>query len=443
MKYKIRKWLYRSFILIFILLTSSISIYATGYQLNWRGQFRFNHLLVKTGTLAIDSLPTGANIYINEHLETNFSLQKFKNNNLSTPAKIKNLSPGEYNIRLEKDGYWPWEKKLNILAEQTTYAENINLFKKDSLLNIFECTCQEISLSPNRRYLLLKQGKKIIDLKNNQELVLNLNGAIDQEQWLNKSNWILINSLLINLDDNSIIDYQKIIGPEISQLYYDESNNRLYYEYKNSLNYFDPKNNTSQSLLNGEYYLSYVIKNNTLFYLTENNKKTILKSFDLNSHEITATELVYSPKYKFLNDSVQWLSIYDQKNQSLYLLDTVTLKPVRETIKNYRGGVWLQNDKLLYYTDFEIYLFDLKQNNKILINRIGEQITDLVWQAKNNYIIYATKTKLNTLDFATSNIVNLLNAENISSIFLDLKNNTLYFTAKISDKSGMYKMIVQ
>ena len=115
----------------------------------------------------------------------------------------------------------------------------------------------------------------------------------------------------------------------------------------------------------------------------------------------------------------------------------------REGLKNFQGGLWLQADKLLYHTDFEIYLFDLKQNTKTLMDRVGYPIKDLVWQAKNNYLIYATSENINSLDLSNHNSTRLLAAENISSIFLDSKNNTLYFTATINQKSGLYKMIVQ
>lgn len=443
MTYKIRRWLYRFFIFLFVILTTYISLYATGYQFNFRGDFKLSRLLVKTGTLVINSQPAGATIYINDHLQTDFSLQKFNSQILNTPAKIKNLAPGEYDVRLEKPGYWAWDKKINILAEQTTYAEDINLFKKDSLLNILSCSCQAIELSPNRRYLLLTQGAKIIDLKTNQEITLNLPKNIQAVQWLISSNQVLINSVLFDLNSGATSDYQKIIGQGISQLYYSESDNRLYYRNRDSLNYFDLKKNISEAVFQGENFSAYYLKGNHVFYLSQVNAKVILKSLNLNDRSLISTELPPTGDYEFLPDVVKWLNIYNRREKIYYSLDPATLKPIREALNGYRGGVWLQEDKLLYYTDFEIYLFDLKQNNKILINRIGEEISGLVWQAKNNYIIYATKSTLNTLDFGNNNIVQLLKANNISSIFLDAKTDTLYFTAAINKEPGLYKMVVQ
>ncbi|MFA5163502.1 MAG: PEGA domain-containing protein [Patescibacteria group bacterium] len=443
MTHKTRRWLYRFFILLFIILTSYTSLYATGYQLNLRGPWRLKRLIVKTGTLAINSQPSGASIYINDKKQSDFSWKNFNGKTLATPAKIKSLAPGEYEIRLEKDGYWPWEKRLNINAEQTTYAEDINLFKKDSILNILECGCQEIDLNPNQRYLLLKQGKKIIDLRNNRDFKLDIKEEITSYQWLKDSDRVLINNRLFDLSTNSWTDYQEIIGPEIKNLFYDETSNRLYYQYKDSLNYFENNKKISQNLIDKKDYSSFYLKDDRLFLLRKKGQTQVLESYNLKSHALKELSLPAGGNYSFhLGDSA-WLEIFEEKSRSLFLVDPEFFMLPREGLKNFRGGLWLQADKLLYHTDFEIYLFDLKQNTKTLMDRVGYPIKDLVWQAKNNYLIYATSESINSLDLSNHNSTRLLAAENISSIFLDSKNNTLYFTATINQKSGLYKMIVQ
>lgn len=443
MTHKTRRWLYRFFILLFIILTTYTSLYATGYQLNLRGPWRLKRLIVKTGTLAINSQPSGASIYINDKKQSDFSWKNFNDNTLATPAKIKSLAPGEYEIRLEKDGYWPWEKRLNINAEQTTYAEDINLFKKDSILNILECGCQEIDLSPNQRYLLLKQGKKIIDLKTGRDFNVNIKEEINSYQWLKNSDRLLVNNQLVDLTKETWTDYQSIIGPEIKNLFYDENNDRLYYQYKDSLNYFENNKKVSQSLIDKKNYLDFILQGDHIFLLRQDGKNQNLESFDLKSHAFKELTLPLGGNYSFHSSDSNWLEIFESRSHTLFLIDPNFFKLPREGLKNFKGGLWLQSDKLLYHTDFEIYLFDLKQNTKTLIDRVGYQIKDIVWQSKNNYLIYATSKNINSLDLSNHNSTKLLEAEKISSIFLDSKNNTLYFTAEINKKSGLYKMIIQ
>jgi hypothetical protein len=67
------------------------------------------------GLLVAKSEPTGAQILINGDLKT------------ATDATVS-LSPGTYDVLVRKDGYIPWEKRLQIDKEVVTVA-TINLFR--------------------------------------------------------------------------------------------------------------------------------------------------------------------------------------------------------------------------------------------------------------------------------------------------------------------------
>ena len=95
MTLKQRRVLYTLFILAFLIITPAIILYASGYKIG-------NGLkLQKTGIFIIDSKPRGAKIYLNDKLEQD-QIKKWlldKNSFVVTPAKIKNLLPGEYLVR--------------------------------------------------------------------------------------------------------------------------------------------------------------------------------------------------------------------------------------------------------------------------------------------------------------------------------------------------------
>ena len=84
--------------------------YARGYRFNWQ-HLRFS----PNGLLVAKSEPAGAQILINGDLKT------------ATDATIS-LSPGTYDVLVRKDGYIPWEKRLQIDKEVVTVA-TINLFR--------------------------------------------------------------------------------------------------------------------------------------------------------------------------------------------------------------------------------------------------------------------------------------------------------------------------
>lgn len=93
-------------ILTFILIgTVAAVLYARGY--------RFSNQTTKfiegTGILVATSKPDGARVFINGHLST------ATNNTI-------NLSPGNYSVRIEKDGYFNWKKQIMIKKETVSEA---------------------------------------------------------------------------------------------------------------------------------------------------------------------------------------------------------------------------------------------------------------------------------------------------------------------------------
>lgn len=121
-----------------ILSTFVISIFARGYRLDHgNGIFR----LRVTGILSATSKPKLANVYLDNILET-------------TTDNTLNLDPGTYHLKITKDGYFPWEKNIQILPE-LVYQSDAELFLKDTTPIFFSQTSiHHPVLSPN--------GKKII-----------------------------------------------------------------------------------------------------------------------------------------------------------------------------------------------------------------------------------------------------------------------------------------
>jgi hypothetical protein len=95
-------------IILFLLLgTVIVILFGKGYSLNLNGN---GPLLSGTGLLVATSAPDGAEVLINGHLTT------------ATDNTI-NLPPGDYDIKIFKEGYFPWEKKITIKKEVVSKAD--------------------------------------------------------------------------------------------------------------------------------------------------------------------------------------------------------------------------------------------------------------------------------------------------------------------------------
>lgn len=96
------------FILAMLILgTAGVILYGTGYRF---GISQGKPTVSKTGILVTNSDPRGAQVFIDGHLTT------------ATDTTL-NLTPGEYTVKIVKDGYFPWEKKVRIQEKVVTEAD--------------------------------------------------------------------------------------------------------------------------------------------------------------------------------------------------------------------------------------------------------------------------------------------------------------------------------
>lgn len=105
-----RRLIFYLFVLIFIASVPPTILYAAGYSLDWK-----NWRLMKTGGMYLKSTPDQARISLNGE-ETK-----------KTPSLFSHLPPRTYNVKIQMDGYYAWEKNLNISPQLVTEARSILL----------------------------------------------------------------------------------------------------------------------------------------------------------------------------------------------------------------------------------------------------------------------------------------------------------------------------
>jgi hypothetical protein len=103
-----KKLLIPAIIIIFLIIGTIIAVlFGRGYGLNLNGN---GPILSGTGLLVATSSPDGAQVIINGHLTT------------ATDNTI-NLAPGDYAVKIFKEGYFPWEKKITVKKEVVSKAD--------------------------------------------------------------------------------------------------------------------------------------------------------------------------------------------------------------------------------------------------------------------------------------------------------------------------------
>lgn len=94
---------------VLLVATTIAVLYASGYRLTQENGKTF---VEGTGVIVFTSKPDSARVYVNDELVT------------ATDNTI-NRMPGEYEVRIEKDGYFPWKKKIIVKKGEVSQANAI------------------------------------------------------------------------------------------------------------------------------------------------------------------------------------------------------------------------------------------------------------------------------------------------------------------------------
>lgn len=140
-------------ITLFCLAAPTVLFYAWGYSFDWE-----NKKPVLTGGIYLESIPKKADIYINK---------EFKD---KTPRLIKRLAPKEYQVKVVKNDYHSWQKKLKVKSRLVVETSNILLIPQNPSFEIIknnlnnDFSLEEFLETDEEKQNIIK-AEKILSLK--------------------------------------------------------------------------------------------------------------------------------------------------------------------------------------------------------------------------------------------------------------------------------------
>jgi len=151
MKPGLRYGLIALFFLAFFSAAPFIVSFVTGIKYDFK-----TRQFVRTGSIYAKTDPKKAQIFLNSKLAG------------TTPATLRFLSPGDYAIKIHKDGYFDWDKTLNVRAQYVTYANqnlnNIVLFLNHPAADLIHGGVQDFSSGRKRILYLTDSALHLADL---------------------------------------------------------------------------------------------------------------------------------------------------------------------------------------------------------------------------------------------------------------------------------------
>lgn len=460
MNLRYRRVIYFGFILLFLIFTPFVLLYTAGYSLNLKkGQ------LVKTGILYVDSKPKAATILIN-------GKERGK-----TPLRFTKLLPDNYFVEVKKDGYYSWQKDVEIKSNLTEFMEDIILFKNVLPTNLIAGKINIFSTSPDKKYFLYSiyqennEELRLLNIKNNEDTLIkkflnHKNNPLELVGWSTIQGKVIIkeklqdfnNYFVYNAGSQELKEIMNITRTNFNKLDWGLENDvYLYGATTDGLYQFDLEKNSVQKIIS-EKIINFSFNGNTLYYLSQSkndvflNKKIFGVQANAQPDEIQKIKLPTGSKFVLQKSKKGYIVILDQKNNDLFIISENSFND-----KNIENNIILQDkanqiswsddsSMILYNNDFEIWTFDLNTKQKNLVTRYSEIITQAIWYPGNKYIIFNLNNKIQAIEslpYKQRNEIKLAEMPEIANINMDAQGKNLYFTAKAGNQQGIYQLQLQ
>lgn len=428
------------FIAAFFVISPLLVLYTAGYRYDFT-----NGIIQEIGAISIDILPKNANVFLNSVKITG-----------KMPIRLKNVSPGKYKIKISADGFYDWEKEVTVENKQTIYIKEIKLIKKSAPEKIISGQIEKISLSTDKNFLVYQkindknQEFYIHDLKNNKDTLIFTaeKSKIYTIKWFENSNLVAISTA-----DNSEIQIVDMNSPkQIWNLAKEEKNKITKWQWSNAYDpeiYYSTKNqivsvniNTKQKNTAGKNgFVDWTVDNRqiwTIEHSTSSDQLVIFKNiFGSNQNYLTLDGVNIGG----IEDKWKFITIY--KDQILIKKDGQAdmLLAYQGSQYNFYGENFLNspyNNWWIIWTPWEITTYS-RGEEPFLLNRSGEKLNKVLILDENNTLGLLWADKMTAL-FPYYFVNHILINQNINDADANSQNRVLYFSGKINNEAGLWKI---
>ncbi|MDO8574680.1 MAG: PEGA domain-containing protein [bacterium] len=150
MTIRFRRFIFWIFVILFIAASIIIILFAQG----WRFDFD-SFKLAKTGGIFIKTTVSGAKIYVNDKYTGSTA------GLLNYTKLVDDLTPKNYNLFIHKEGYYPWNKMVEVKNGLVTELFSVTLFP----LNIKKVKIAQLPAQKISDFKIIDETIKIINDK--------------------------------------------------------------------------------------------------------------------------------------------------------------------------------------------------------------------------------------------------------------------------------------
>lgn len=436
------------FIGVFVLLAPALVMYLMGYRYNLQ-----KSKIEQVGVLIADVLPKDAVLRLN-----NEQLAKTR------PARLASLKPNYYLLQAEHEGYYGWQKNIEIKSGETTLFYDIVLFKQSSPTILQSDNIETFDISSKEDLVAyFKENNLWIN-----SLEANTSGQFYQSalrmpqerkiKWSPDNKLILLEEkkdetehavIIDSTKKENIINLGSFVGPRLTNLTWSDSSDRLYGTFDNKLYAVNIKSRSFEKL--AQDVDSFAAIGSSVFLTKKTGKETVVYRYQpLKIFSDSLSKLASLPPahYQILTQKNNFLALSNAEENLIYLADlSDSTQPLLRL--NGKSAVWgngPKNNYLYYYDDSELSIFDPSTKQTSLLLRYSNNIRRVLPIPQIPYFVIQTdkNIQIGELDDRDQRqIVTAFEGKEIFLTALDKKGKTIYFTDKLKKGNSLFKLDIQ
>jgi hypothetical protein len=473
MKRTIRRILFWTLFLLFIIVSPVAILYSQGYRFD-----NYKMIFIHSGSVTIKSVPSNPTISIDGKTRSSSNLDI-----INSSATVGGLRPGSYDLKITAEGYGDWKKNVEVHSGVSTEFWNVLLIPQNPSL-------KQIDSNDAKRFFPSPFGKKIAYDTNSQEGFSLFEADIKQ----NKSNSLFSASDIRLTDDNKKnIEWNFKEDALLCPIINKSGNDYLMISDAGD---FDPQYLSAFSKLDSPRGARWSPKEKGIIYFLAKDPKKLEtglysanindKSIDLIIPSVSAYDLSGSSIFYLQNNNVLYKS--DLKGNNISQITSNSLSDEilgdkarliayddsRQVLITDSGDLFVHNDsledqirkiadsvddiqfsddgkKLLYWNNNEISVMFLRnwdvqpyriENEIQSIIRLSTPIKNVFWYKDYEHVFFATQNKIKIIeldprDHRISSEILENNMDEFPATY-DSGQGVYYFLRNNNDKNSIY-----
>lgn len=414
-------------LLVFLCIGPAIIMYSQGYR------FDLNKIkFLETGGIYVKTNPGDADVSLDNKYQNRTS-------GFSRDLLIQNLLPKNHKIKIEKEGYYSWEKTLAVEEKKVSEAKYVILFPTDIPFSSIGSDIKSFYPFPDNNKLLLltvsnelffydSEKKETKKLFNNKQTPYNISDIVFSptgKTALIKTSTGL-HYLLTPEAKTPSISLIKAFSSKTRNIFFDPANESIFFYQSNNLIYkYNTLTQASPVLFKKEKVDAFVLSNDYIYSL---EKGEVIRTNLSNISETLSKEpftINQNNSYQLVSMENELFLIENGKIVYLFNKETKVFDKKLESKTEVKYTPFY--DRVLFTADNELWLLLLKDTETpffkkaysvILISKFSQELGDVKW-LNGDYFVYTLNNKLN--------ISEIDNRDKINSFSLDKESSKIFF----------------